>query len=93
MSERKNTVLFSILFIFVFIYVGNNSDLRVTRRFFISLKIVWILMFVGLYPANTKDNPIIPGVHGFKLPISRRNPNNPKFNNPALRGTRQNIDK
>ena len=31
--------------------------------------------------------------HGFKPPISRRNPNNPKFNNPALGGARQNIGK
>jgi len=90
MSKRKNTLLFTILFICVFIYVGNNSDLRVTRRFFISLKIVWILMFVGLDPANAKDNPIIPGAHGFKPPISRPNP---KFNNPALGGARQNIGK
>jgi hypothetical protein len=39
MSQRKNTVLFSILFISVFIYLGKNSDLRGTKRFFISLKI------------------------------------------------------
>ena len=93
MSKRKNILLFSILFIYVFIYVGNNSDLRVTRRFFISLRIVWILMFVGLNPANAKDNPILPGAHGFKPPISRPNLNNPKFNNPALGGARQNIGK
>ena len=86
MSKRKNTVLFSIVFIFVFVYLSKNSDLRVTRRFFISLKIRWILMFGGLDPANAKDNPIIPGAHGFKPPISRPNPNNLKFNNPALGG-------
>lgn len=91
MSKRKNTVLFSILFISVFVYVSKNSDLRLTRRFFISLKIVWILMFGGLDPANAKD--IIPGSHGFKPPISRPNPNNSKFNNPALGGARQNIGK
>ena len=32
-------------------------------------------MFGGLDPANAKDNTIIPGAHGFKPPISRRNPN------------------
>jgi len=37
MSKRKNTVLFSILFIFV--YLGKNSNLRGTKRFFISLQI------------------------------------------------------
>ena len=93
MSKRKNTVLFSILFIFVFIYLGKNSNLRGTRRFFISLKIAWILMFGGLDPANAKDNTIIPGAHGFKPPISRRNPNNRKLNNPALGGARQNTGK
>ena len=93
MSKRKNTVLFSILFIFVFVYLGKNSNLRGTKRFFISLKIAWILMFGGLDPANAKDNTIIPGAHGFKPPISRRNPNNPKLNNPALGGARQNTGK
>lgn len=93
MSKRKNTVLFSIVFIFVFVYVSKNSDLRVTRRFFISLKISWILMFGGLDPANAKDNSIIPGAHGFKPPVLRPNLNNLKFNHPALGGARQNIDK
>jgi hypothetical protein len=93
MSKRKNTVLFSILFIFIFVYVGKNSDLRGTRRFFISLKITWILMFGGLDSANAKDNPILPGAHGFKPPISRLNRNNPRFNNPALGGARQNTGK
>ena len=36
MSKRKHIVLFSILFIFVFVYLGNNSNLRGTKRFFIS---------------------------------------------------------
>jgi hypothetical protein len=45
MSQIKNTVLFSIIFIFVFVDVGKKSDLRGTRRFLISLKIAWILMF------------------------------------------------
>ena len=71
MNKTKNTVLFSILFIFVFIYVGKNSNLRGTRRYFISLQIAWMLMFGWLDPANAKDNPIIPGAHGFKPPISR----------------------
>ena len=93
MSKRKNTVLFSILFIFVYLYLGKNSNLRGTRRFFISLQIAWSLMFGWLDPANAKDNTIIPGAHGFKPPISRRNPNNPKLNNPALGGTRQNTGK
>jgi hypothetical protein len=83
-------VLFSILFVYIFIYVGKNSNLRGTRKYFISLKIAWILMFGWLDPANAKDNPIIPGAHGFKPPISRRNLN---FNNPALGGARQNIGK
>ena len=90
MNRTKNTVSFSILFVFVFIYVVKNSNLRGTRRYFISLKIVWILMFGWLDPANAKDNQIIPGAHGFKPPISRRNPN---FNNPALGGARQNTGK
>lgn len=90
MNRTKNTVLCGILFVFVFIYVGKNSNLRGTRRYFISLKIAWILMFGWLDPANAKDNPIIPGAHGFKPPISRRNPN---FNNPALGGARQNTGK
>ena len=71
MSKRKNTVLFSILFIFVFVYLGKNSNLRGTRRFFISLQIAWILMFGGSDPANGKDNTIISGAHGFQPPISR----------------------
>jgi len=50
-------------------------------------------MFGRLDPANAKDNTIIPGAHGFKPPISRRNPNNPKLNNPALVGARQNTGK
>ena len=66
---------------FIFIYLIKNSDLRVTRRFFILLKIGWILMFGGLDLANAKDNPIIAGAHGFKPPISTLNTNNPKFNN------------
>ena len=39
------------------------------------------------------DNTILPGAHGFKPPISRRNPNNPKPHNPALGGTRRNTGK
>ena len=50
-------------------------------------------MLRGLDPANAKDNTIIPGAHGFQFPISRRNPNNPKLNNPALGGARQNTGK
>ena len=88
MSKRKNTVLFSILFIFVFIYLGKNSNFRGTTKLFISLQIAWILMFGGLNPVNAKD--IIPGAHGFKIPISRRNP---KSNNPPLGGARQNANK
>lgn len=88
MNRKKNTVLFIILFVFV--YVGKNSNLRGTRRYFISLKIAWILMFGWLDLANVKDNPIILGAHGFKPPISRRNPS---FNNPALGGARQNTSK
>jgi hypothetical protein len=83
MNRTKNTVSFSILFVFVFIYVGKNSNLRGTRRYFIALKIAWIIMFGWLDPANAKDNQIIPRAHGFKPPISRRNPN---FNNPASMG-------
>lgn len=45
-------------------------------------------MFGGLDPANAKDNPIILGTHGFEPPISRPNPNTPKFNKPALGGAR-----
>jgi hypothetical protein len=47
-------------------------------------------MFGWLDPANANANPIIPGVHGFKPLISRRNPN---FNNPVLGGARQNTGK
>lgn len=93
MSKRKNTVLFSIIFIFVFVYVSKNSDLRFIRRFFVSLKIAWILMFGGLEPANAKDNFSIPGANGFTPQISRPNPNNPKFNNPALGRASQNSGK
>lgn len=50
-------------------------------------------MFVGLDPPNAKDNSIIPRAHAFKPPISRPNSNSPKFNNPTLGGTRQNIGK
>lgn len=50
-------------------------------------------MFGGLDSANVQDNTIIPGAHGFKLPISSRNPNNPKLNNPALEGAGQNTGK
>ena len=50
-------------------------------------------MFGGLYPATAKDNTIVPGAHGFKPPISRRNPNNPKLNNLALGGANQNTSK
>ena len=93
MSKRKNTVLFSILFIFVYLDLGKNSNLRGSRRFFISLQIASSLMFVQLDPASAKDNTIIPGAHGFKPPISRRNPNNPKLNNLALGGANQNPSK
>ena len=55
MNQRKNAILFSILFISVFIYVGKNSDLRGTRRFFISLKIAWLLIFGRLDSANAKS--------------------------------------
>ena len=92
MSKRTNTVLFAIS-ILLYLYLGKNSNLRGTRRFFISLQIAWSLMFGWLDPANAKDNTIIPGAHGFKPPISRRNPNNPKLNNPALGGARQNTGK
>ena len=47
----------------------------------------------GLDPANAKDNTIIPGAHGFKPPILRPNLNNPKLNNLALGGARQNTGK
>ena len=93
MIQRKNTVLFSILFIFVFVYVGKNSNLRGTKRFFISLKIVWLLTFGVLDSANAKDNTIILGAHGFKPSISRPYRNNPGFNNPTLGGARQNTGK
>ena len=89
MSKRTNTVLFAIS-ILLYLYLGKNSNLRGTRRFFISLQIAWSLMFGWLDPANAKDNTIIPGAHGFKPPISRRNP---KLNNPALGGARQNTGK
>lgn len=92
MSKRKNTVLFNILFIFGFVYVNNNSDLRVIRRFFILLQLAQILMFEGLDPANAKNNPIIPRAYGFKPPRSRPNQNNLKLNNPLV-GVRQNISK
>ena len=42
---------------------------------------------------NAKDNLIIAGAHPFKPLISRQNWNNPKFNKPALGGTKQNIGK
>ena len=95
MSKTKNTVLFRMLFIFAFVYVSKNLDLRVTRRFFISLKIAWILVFCegGLDSTNAKDNLIILGAHPFKPLISRQNWNNPKFNKPALGETTQNIGK
>lgn len=51
-------IYISILFISIFVYVGNNSDLRGTKRFFISLKITWFLIFGALDSANAKDNEI-----------------------------------
>ena len=71
MNKTKTTVLFSRLFVFVFIYVGKNSNIRGNRRYFISLKIAWILMFEWLDPANAKDNSIITGADGFKPSVSR----------------------
>ena len=56
MNKTKNTVSFSIFFIFVFRYVGKNSNLRGIRRYFILLKIPWIPIFGWLDPANTKDD-------------------------------------
>ena len=50
-------------------------------------------MFGGLDSANTKDNTIILGVHGFKPSIPRRNPNNFKLNNSALEKAKQNTGK
>lgn len=50
-------------------------------------------MFGELGSANAKDNVIIPGIHRFEPPISRRNPNNSKFNKPVLKRTGQNIGK
>ena len=92
MSKRKNTVIFST--VFVFVYVSKNSNLTGTRKFFISLQIAWILMSEGkLNFANAKDFVLIPEVHGFKPPISRRNPYNPKPINPALGGARPNTGK
>ena len=93
MGKRENTVLFSMLFIFVFVYIGKNSNFRGTTRFFISLKIAWILMFGGLASANAKDDMIIPGTHAFKTPISRRNPNNPNPSNPVLGAAKKNTGK
>ncbi|MGK0326505.1 MAG: hypothetical protein ACJA2M_002996 [Polaribacter sp.] len=76
MSQKKNTLLFSILLIFIFLYVGNNSELRGTKRLFISLKIAWFIIFGGLDFANAKDNGIIPGVDGFTSSLSRPAPSN-----------------
>lgn len=90
MNKTKNTVLFSILLVFVFIYVGKNSNFRGIRRYVISVEIAWTILFGGLDLANAKDNFIIPGAHGFKPPISTRNPN---LNNPAPGGARQNTAK
>jgi len=52
MSKRKNTVQFSVFFIFVFVYGSKNLYFRVNRKFFISLKITWTLMFGESYPFN-----------------------------------------
>ena len=95
MIQRKNVLLlFTILFIFVFVYVSKNSDLSRQKKFFISVKLAWIILVfgVGLYPANGKD--IIPLVHGFKQNnLSTRNLKFNKFNNPALGQARRNIGK
>ena len=58
-SKRKNTALFTVFFIFVSVYVSKNLDFKVNRKFFISLKITWVLMFGEIHLSNTKDNPII----------------------------------
>lgn len=88
MNKRKNIVLFTIIFMFVLIHVGKNSNFRGAKKYFITLKITWILMFggLGLDPANAKDNSVVPGAHGFKPPVPARNLNNRKSNNPALGG-------
>ena len=52
MSKTKNTVQLSVFFIFVFVYGSKNLYFRVNRKFFISLKITWTLMFGESYPFN-----------------------------------------
>lgn len=88
MNKRKNIVSFTIIFMFVLIHVGKNSNFRGAKKYFITLKITWILMFggLGLDPANAKDNSIVLRAHGFKPLVPARNLNNPKSNNPALGG-------
>jgi hypothetical protein len=92
MNKTKNTVSLSIIFVFVFIYVAKNSNIRGTRRYFISLKIAFILLFGFSSSANAKNSGFLPGADGFTPPLSRPAPN---FNNPnpALGGDRQNTGK
>jgi hypothetical protein len=91
MNQKKNTLLFSILFLFVFVYVGKNSNLKGTKKYLISLQIAWILIFGPLNSANAKDNSIIPGVHGFQPPISRQNTNVNNQINQIFKGAKPNI--
>jgi len=79
----------------IFVYLKNvslNRKHKSNKIIFVSVVVI-TLIFSELKSADAKDNPIIPGAHGYKPPISRVNRNNSKFNNQALGGTRQNIGK
>lgn len=90
MSKRTKMVIFSILFMFIFVYLGKNSNLTRFKKLYTSFLIARKIIFGGLDVANAKNNKIIlGGVYGFEPPISRPNPNN----NPALGRARQNISK
>ncbi len=84
MGKKTNTILFSILFIFVFVYISKNSNIIGTKRLLISLEIASIIIFGWAGRGNAKDITIIPEVTGLQPPLPRRNQNNLRSNNPAL---------
>jgi hypothetical protein len=82
MNVKPNKLVFLLLFILVFRYLGKNSDIKIIRKIFLSIQIASVLMFYGL-PANGKENnPISPGNSPFRPSISRLNRNLPK--NPTV---------
>lgn len=66
--KKRILGLFTIVFIFVFLYLSRNSELRGRKKLSIALKITWLLLFSELKSVSGKDYPIIPGADGFQPP-------------------------